>query len=243
MKYVRAVLIAAFIIVAIFLIYASAPNLIMRYKGLGEKNELSVYEKQVNKIQEEKEAPKNLIKEMKEKYQNDDIFAFLSFENLNINYPIVKAKDNEFYLNHGYNKKYNINGAIFMDAENKNFYESNVILYGHRMAVGTMFNGLDKIYEYPESNFKIVTEDGVTEYEVVSAFNADAEYPYRRTQFRAGDDFTDFKKELIKRSLLKKDVNIEGKGNIVILSTCTKDSNSSNERRFIVVGREVFNKN
>ena len=241
MKYVRAILIAAFIIMAIFLIYASAPNLIMRYKGLDEKNELSVYEKQVNKIQEEKEAPKNLIKEMREKYQNDDIFAFLSFENLEINYPIVKAKDNEFYLNHGYDKKYNINGAIFMDADNKSLYESNVILYGHRMAVGTMFNGLDKIYENPESNFKIVAEDGVIEYEVVSAFNADADYPYRRKQFKAGDDFSIFKKELIKRSTLKKEVDKNKKGNIVILSTCTKDSNSSNERRFIVVGREILN--
>ena len=49
---------------------------------------------------------------------NSDIIAWIKIENTEINYPIVKTTDNEYYLHRDINKKYNTCGWVFMDYKN-----------------------------------------------------------------------------------------------------------------------------
>ena len=49
-----------------------------------------------------------------------------------INYPFVQTSDNDYYLNHSFNKKYNDAGWVFMDYRNNaSNFDKNTILYAH----------------------------------------------------------------------------------------------------------------
>ena len=60
----------------------------------------------------------------------------------NINYPVVQTNNNDFYLNHSYNKSYNEAGWVFMDYRNNNIMNKNTIIYAHSRVDGSMFHTL-----------------------------------------------------------------------------------------------------
>ena len=53
------------------------------------------------------------------KKKNSDTVGWIKVDNTNINYPVVKCSNNDFYLNHGFDEKWNDAGWIFMDYRNK----------------------------------------------------------------------------------------------------------------------------
>ncbi len=74
---------------------------------------------------------------------NPDIVAWIYIPGTVINYPVVKAEDNDYYLTHDFNKdsawlaSY---GSIFMDYKNKSdFSDMSYFMYGHHMNDGSMF--------------------------------------------------------------------------------------------------------
>ena len=80
------------------------------------------------------------------KKTNNQTVGWIQVKNTNINYPFVQTSDNEFYLNHSYNKSKNNAGWIFMDYRNNpTEYDDNTILYGHGRYDKTMFGSLKKI--------------------------------------------------------------------------------------------------
>ncbi len=77
--------------------------------------------------------------------ENPDIVGWIYCKDTVIDYPVLKGKDNDQYLYHDYTGAYNIDGSIFVDAENRDdFVDSNTIVYGHHMNSGSMFAGLIK---------------------------------------------------------------------------------------------------
>jgi len=55
-----------------------------------------------------------------------------------VDYPVVQAKDNTYYLTHDAEKAHNKHEAIFT-AVIQNSLKGNNILYGHHMKDGSMF--------------------------------------------------------------------------------------------------------
>ena len=73
---------------------------------------------------------------------NPDFIGWISIENV-IDYPIVRGRDNDRYINTTFSGERNRAGAIFMDYRNRNGFDDHVtILFGHRMRDGTMFSAL-----------------------------------------------------------------------------------------------------
>ena len=71
---------------------------------------------------------------------NEDIIAWIYCEGTVIDYPVCKCDDDEFYLEHAYDKSPSHSGAIFLEAQNSSdFSDTNNILYGHHMKNKTMF--------------------------------------------------------------------------------------------------------
>ena len=74
---------------------------------------------------------------------NPDIVAWVYIEGTEINYPVVQGTDNQYYLKHLFNGKWNSSGCIFLDRRNEpDFSDRHSIIYGHHMKNGTMFSGL-----------------------------------------------------------------------------------------------------
>lgn len=78
--------------------------------------------------------------------QNKDTVGFIKVKNTNINYPVVQSIDNDYYLNHSFDKDENDAGWVFMDYRNNiNDLDDNTVIYGHARLDGTMFGTLKNL--------------------------------------------------------------------------------------------------
>jgi SrtB family sortase len=79
------------------------------------------------------------------KRRNSQIIAWVSIPNAPIDYPIVKGRDNQFYLSNNAMRQRSSSGAIFLDSKlRSNFNNQDSIVYGHNMRDGSMFGSLDR---------------------------------------------------------------------------------------------------
>ena len=79
---------------------------------------------------------------------NQDIVAWICLKDSNINYPVVKGSDNDFYLHRTVKKDNDLAGTPFIDCSVKEeFKDFDTIIYGHNMRDGSMFNNLNKYIE------------------------------------------------------------------------------------------------
>src|SRR5699024_6233805 len=65
---------------------------------------------------------------------NEDIIGWITINDTKINYPILQAEDNDYYLDRNYKHEDSPAGSIFMDYRNDVEQDNrNTIVYGHRM--------------------------------------------------------------------------------------------------------------
>ena len=76
------------------------------------------------------------------KNKNSDVVGWIDVKGTNINYPFVQYTDNNFYLTHSFDKKYNDAGWLFEDYRNDGFNDKNTIIYAHSRLDKTMFGSL-----------------------------------------------------------------------------------------------------
>ena len=112
--------------------------------------------------------------------KNPEVVGWIFAPNCRINYPIVKGEDNQYYLNHTWDNRRSVAGAIFMESTNAtDFSDFRTILYGHNMADFSMFGALHR-YESKVSLSRnpyvyLVTDEGVLRYEIYSSYKAEVE--------------------------------------------------------------------
>lgn len=84
---------------------------------------------------------------------NDDMVAWITIYDTNIDFPVMQATNNLKYLNTDPYGNYSLSGSIFLDCRNDpTFKDEYSIIYGHHMEYGKMFGALDKFFE--EDYFK-----------------------------------------------------------------------------------------
>ena len=164
------------------------------------------------------------------KSQNSDAVAFIKVNDTDIEYIVVKGKDNSFYLNHNFNKEYNSAGWIFADSRN-NFdgNDKNIIIYGHNMRDGSMFgklkNTLTTTWQSKKSNLivTLVTESKTYKYKVFSTYVVEPEEYYISTNFINNDYYIEFLNTLKNRSNNNYNEELNENDKILTLSSCVGD--------------------
>ncbi len=107
---------------------------------------------------------------------NPDVVGWIYYEPLELSYPVVMDKGNNYYENYTFENEKNVAGAIFLDyACNANFEGFNSIVYGHNMRNGTMFGSLKQLVSDPSiieptPYFYIFTEKNAMMYKIVSTY-------------------------------------------------------------------------
>lgn len=82
---------------------------------------------------------------------NPDVAGWITIPGADISHPVLQGPDNDYYLHHTWEKKWNGGGSIFMDWRSSRDFEGfNTVVYGHRMRNGTMFGPL---HRYAEQDF------------------------------------------------------------------------------------------
>lgn len=182
----------------------------------------------INEDTNEEKKYKINFEELKQK--NSDTVAWLKVENTNIEFPIVQANNNSYYLTHNFNKKYNVAGWIFADYKNKlDGTDRNIVVYGHNMRNNSMFGSLKDViteewYNNEENKYiTFVTENEYQTYQVFSVYQIKTEDYYIKTEFKS-NEFTEFIDTITKRSKKDFGINVSKEDTILTLSTCANNN-------------------
>jgi len=169
------------------------------------------------------------INKLKEK--NSDTVGWINVNNTNINYPFVQTKDNSYYLNHSFDKKYNEAGWVFLDYRNNNdLNNKNTILYAHSRLDKTMFGSLSKVLKSSWYNNKdnhiirLSTDTENTLWQIFSVYKIPEESYYITTNFNSNKEYTKFLNTIKQRSIHNFNTNLDANDKILTLSTCYSDT-------------------
>ena len=201
------------------------------------------------KIKENKEEKtERMIQVQKLKEENSDIVGWLEIEGTSINYPVLQGTDNEFYMTHNYKKEKSKNGSIFLNKDyDWNIESNNLLIYGHNINNGTMFQELlkyenESFYkEHPKIRFTTENEDSI--YDIISAFKSKVYYKSEKNVFRyyyfinpkSEEEYMEYIENAKKASLYNIEETATYGDRLITLSTC---SYYVQDGRFAVVARK-----
>lgn len=161
---------------------------------------------------------------------NSGTVGWIQVGGTNINYPFVQAKNNEYYLNHSFDKTYNQAGWVFLDYRNNTKYtDKNIIIYAHSRLNNTMFGTLKNTLKSEWLNntdnhiVKLSTETENTLWQVFSIYHIKETSDYIKINFNNNEEFSNFTDMLIKRSAYDFKTTVSTSDKILTLSTCYKE--------------------
>jgi sortase B len=143
-----------------------------------------------------------------------------------INYPIVQAADNDYYLTHLSDKTPSDVGAIFLDFANEPSISGwNNMMYGHNLLDGSMFAGLKQYQQkdFFDAHRKILLATPAKNYtlEVVAILVCDDEDEVRRFGFTDKEDYQAYVEMLLEYAVLNELSDGEIPETLYSFATCT----------------------
>lgn len=194
---------------------------------------------------------------------NEDVIGWISIDTFKdskgqpyVDYPVVKGKDNDYYLKRDIKRNYSTSGGtIFMDYASTimpGLRTDNITIFGHNMKAGTFFGRLDEyksgvgflkanpivtfntLYSTSEEKYIIVYCSMFSVYE-----NQDNGKVFKYVGYRNFDDahpFSLWKEEMSKRSWYSSDIDIREDDEFITLSTCSSDIS---DMRWVLVARKL----
>ena len=187
---------------------------------------------------------------------NKEIVGWIQLKGTQIDYPVLWHKgddaDDQYYLNHNYQRDYDSYGCIFLDYRCTEGMDSkNIVLHGHHMNDGSMFGDL---MEYGGTggdldfykNHSVIEFDtpqgGDAMYKIISVYktntlSAHGEFfNYMVGNFQNEKDFMNYVYNVRIRSLINCPVDVNEDDELLTLSTCSYEFTNF---RTVVVARRV----
>jgi SrtB family sortase len=165
------------------------------------------------------------------------VTAWIKSEGTVIDYPIVQADDNCFYLHNLPDQSRHKWGSIFMDYRNSaDFSDPCILIYGHNIRSGDMFGSLkyyknQSYFEQHPSMF-ICTPQNDFILEIFAGYVLDSASEAPPLNFSDRAHFESFITDIRRRSFFESNVQVDFGDKIVFLCTCT-DGGSADERLII----------
>ena len=161
------------------------------------------------------------------KHINNETKGWIKVNGTNVNYPFVQAKDNDYYLNHAFDKSSNGGGWVFLDYRNDlSFQERNTIIYGHgrqnKTIFGTLKDTLKDSWLNNKDNhiIKLSTEYENTLWQIFSVYRIPTTNDYIQVDFSSDKEYLDLLNKLLNRSIYNFNTSISELDRILTLSTC-----------------------
>ncbi len=231
------------IIVAVIYIY----KYIVDKSNAQKETELLNYI-EVDKTEVTKQKTERMLQVSELKKENEEIVGWIEIEGTKVNNPVLQGTDNSFYMNHDYKKKESVYGSLFLDKSyDWNKPSSNLLIYGHNMRDGSMFQNLlnyrEEDYYKKHPIIRFTTEDEDAEFEVMAAFQSRVYYKSEKNVFRYyyfidannEEEYNEFVNNAKKASFYDTGVTAEYGDQLITLSTC---SYHTEDGRFVVVGKK-----
>lgn len=175
------------------------------------------------------------------KSQNGDLIGWLTMEGTEIDYPVVQAADNDYYLRRGFDGSKLYTGTLFMDYQCRpdcgGLYS---IIYGHNIKSGMMFQCLG---DYQKQDYFTahqygwyVTPEAAYRLEALALCLTDTESPLVAPPGEnIRDDLTAITQEINEKAVQLADgAALREDDHLLVLSTCAYDFQGA---RYILVTR------
>lgn len=190
---------------------------------------------------EDTKAKKNIPIDFDElKKANPDIYAWITIEGTEIDYPIVQSSDsNEYYLDHAVDGSESSAGAIFTQDYNvKDFSDFNTVVYGHNMHNNTAFGSLKEFrsedFFSEHDKITVYTENDIFTYKIFSAYTFDDRHLLLSFDYNSEQGRKEYIDSIFNMrnmsSIINDSVDVGTDDKIITLSTC------SGNDRFLVQG-------
>ena len=163
---------------------------------------------------------------------NNDLVGWLSIEGMEIDYPVMRSEDDEFYLHHNFKGEEDKYGCLYVrNRADVDTPGTNFLIYGHNMKDGSMFGALDL---YRKKSFyqehAVIQFDTLYEersYEIVAVFlsqvYAEQDDVFKYYQFyeaETEEEFQYFYDNIKELALYDTGVTAEYGDTFLTLSTC-----------------------
>ena len=186
--------------------------------------------------------------------RNNDFVGWIKIDGTEIDYPVVQADDNDYYLNHNFDKEKESRGTIFMDyTSDSNLGYMNTVIHGHNWLDDTVFSELpqysdiDYYREHPVIEYN--TRNEMHKWKIFAVFittaSADEDNGYVFNYVypdMGGINFDGYMAEINKRTLYYTGVDVNENDKILTLSTCTREVDTRSYRadcRIVILARMV----
>jgi len=237
-----------FISTVVFYVFYSNYTSMQKVDNIKNNINETIAEYKETKQEEKNEEPEEIIEEeiivetpSKPKITNDDVASLLEINkdtvgwlkvnNTNVDYPVVQAEDNDYYLTKNFYKENDSAGWIFMDyrADNVNLSQ-NTIIFGHNMYYsGVMFGTLYKAkhanwYTNPENQIiEFDTLYNKMKWQIFSIYVIDKTNDYLIADFSTEEKFQSFLNMITERSKHDFNIPVSPTDKIITLSTCSNN--------------------
>lgn len=194
------------------------------------------------------ESGKQMLPELVELYGvNQDLFGWICIEGTEIDYPLVQASDNKYYLSHNFYKDEDSAGTLFVDYRNTGVSDTNLIVYGHNMRNSKMFGKLKNYEDYgfyqQHQTISLETLYEKNTYRIIAVCKGRVAYVdeegfryYNFTNASTQEELQAFWENLMEHSLFEITHEFNEADTYLTLSTC--NSFIENGRLYVVAVKE-----
>ena len=161
--------------------------------------------------------------------QNKDFVAWLTIPGTQIDYPVVRSNDTEFYLHHMFSGKESQLGCLFsLKSSDYQAPSRNIAIYGHHLSQSdAMFSTLlrykDPSYCASHSMIRLDSLYGYREYRVFAVVNMlVTDWDAATASFSGDVAFMRFVDRARQKALFETGVRVEADDHILTLITCDR---------------------
>lgn len=170
---------------------------------------------------------------------NPDVVGWILIPDTVVNYPLMQAEDNNYYLERTWDHKSNAMGSIFLEQlSSPDLTDPNTIVYGHNMNDGSMFASLrnyrEQAYFEAHPYVYILSDYGVYRYEIYSSYTASVKSNTYGVEFPTETSWLRFLEKALEDSVIETGVEPQPTDRVLTLSTCTGANRSA---RWVVHAR------
>ena len=185
-------------------------------------------ENTLNEMQNNMEFVENDIEysDVKNKYNNDDLVGIIKINGANIDEPVFKANDNDYYLTHNGYKEEDKLGAIYLDYRFSFDTSKKKIIFGHNFENADLpFKALEKYYDkenYTNNKYIYLENDNTKQkYEIFSVYVETSDWDYMKEPSENKKEWLEELKKMKNKSLYDTDIDVNENDDILILQTCS----------------------
>jgi sortase B len=171
---------------------------------------------------------------------NPDVCGWITVDNTNIDYPIVRGETNWTYLNWAVDKSFSLTGSIFLDyRSSRDFSDSYSLIYGHHMDGNVMFGEipyfLDSAYFESHATGTLFTPEHTYYISWFACLETDAydEFIYTPIDYEDRVLVPELLSNIRENATQYRDVGATAADRLICLSTC---DNSTTDGRIVLIG-------